>query len=202
LAIGASDRGEQRIGHCPTGRIGDERQPRRDRDDQLAEGATWEIAVRPNTPQSVYPAEYLATPQPADGPRRWVCPLAFIDWTQSSGPQVTDCRNSFESLVALTRRKPGCCTLSIAASDVKPGVTLQTLIDRARDMAGLNSGVKASSLFTICLGAGSYALAAPLVFDASHSGMTIEACGGAAIVSANGSGDSNTDLSGFAAGLI
>jgi Family of unknown function (DUF6519) len=168
----------------------------------LAEGATWEIAVRPNTPQSVYPAEYLASPQLADGPRRWVCPLAFIDWTQPARPQVSDCRNRFDNLVALTRRKPGCCTFSIAASDVMPGMTLQALIDRARDMAALISGVNASSSFTICLGAGNYALPAPLVFDVSHSGMTIEACGGLAILSAIGSGDPKADVSGFVAGLV
>jgi hypothetical protein len=168
----------------------------------LAEGATWEIAVRPNTPQSVYPAGYLASAQLADGPRRWVCPLAFIDWTQPLRPQVSDCRNRFENLVAITRRKPGCCTFSIAASDVMPGVTLQVLIDRARDMAALFSGVNRSSSFSICLGAGNYALPAPLVFDASHSGMTIEACGGSTILSAIGFGDPNADLSGFVAGLV
>ncbi len=168
----------------------------------LADGAVWEIAFRPNTPQSVYPAEYLSSPQPADGPRRWVCPLALIDWTPSTGAKVTDCRNTFENLVALTKRKPGCCTFSIGAGEIVGGVTLQSLIDRARDLAGLISDPNASPNYTICLGSATYALAAPLALDASHSGMTIEACGGAAILTVAGFADPHTDLSAFAAGLI
>src|SRR5260370_13159648 len=38
------------------------------------------IAVRPGTPQAVYPERLLTGPQPPDGPRQWVCPLAVIDW--------------------------------------------------------------------------------------------------------------------------
>jgi hypothetical protein len=71
-------------------------------------GAYWMIAVRPSTPQAVYPERFLRHPQPPDGPRQWACPLAVIDWTDNADasplssppvPQVTqDCRNHFPPL--------------------------------------------------------------------------------------------------------
>ncbi|HUO54852.1 MAG TPA: DUF6519 domain-containing protein, partial [Rhodoblastus sp.] len=61
------------------------------------DGAFWEIALRPGTPQGCYPETLLTAPQPADGPRRWACPLALIDWTGASGDAilVEDCRPLF-----------------------------------------------------------------------------------------------------------
>ena len=81
----------------------------------LADGAYWEIAVRPSTPQGVYPEDLLIGAQPPVGPRIWACPLAVIDWSNQT---VTDCRNQFEGLVALSKRRPGCCTVSITTADV------------------------------------------------------------------------------------
>jgi hypothetical protein len=43
-------------------------------------GAFWQIAVRPGTPQAVYPERFLTAPQPPDGPKQWAAPLAVIDW--------------------------------------------------------------------------------------------------------------------------
>jgi hypothetical protein len=77
-------------------------------------GFFWMFAVRPNTPQQVYPERYLAGPQPPDGPREWACPLAVINWlgaapapvTSTSPPVVQpiidDCRQRFNNLVELT----------------------------------------------------------------------------------------------------
>ncbi len=166
-----------------------------------AEGATWEIALRPSTPQSVYPAEFLAAPQPAGGPRRWICPLAFIDWTVAAAPKVTDCRSKFENLVALTRRKPGCCTFSISPDQVTSAASLQYWINRARDIAGLAAGQDASPNFTVCLGAGTYALASPLVLDATHRGMTLEGCSGRTLLTVDSSINA-AGLSVFAPGLV
>jgi hypothetical protein len=63
----------------------------------LPNGAFWEIALRPGTPQGCYPEALLIAPQPADGPRRWVCPLALIDWTGAGAQsvQIDDCRALF-----------------------------------------------------------------------------------------------------------
>ncbi len=79
-------------------------------------GAFWEIAVRPETPQGVYPEDLLDAPRPPVGPRRWVCPLAVIQWSRRGAPAIVDCRNKFDNLVELTRRKQGCCTLSIGCA--------------------------------------------------------------------------------------
>ena len=138
----------------------------------LADGAFWQIAVRPATPQGAYPEDLLVAPQPPDGPRLWACPLAVISWTQTGGT-ITDCRNVFDDLVTLTRRKPGCCTVSIAPSDTTAATSLQTLINRAATLA---------TTVTVCLSPGQYPLPGTLYLDKRHSNMTLESCGGPAIL--------------------
>jgi hypothetical protein len=164
--------------------------------DSIAD-AFWQVAVRPATPQAVYPEELLTTPQPPDGLRRWVCPLAVIDWSTKGGPSVTDCRNPFQNLVDLTRRKPGCCTVAIGPGDITGSATLQSLIDRAVTLA---------EQVTVCLFPGLYYLPRPLVLSSRHVGLTIEACGSAGILE-GGSGvgilpDPSADPALFIDGLI
>ena len=141
----------------------------------LTAGAYWLLAVRPSTPQAVYPERLLSAPQPPDGPRLWACPLALIDWTNRENPTVTDCRNLFDDLVELTRRRGGCCTVAMSPADLANGTGVQDAIDRA---AGLERGA------TVCLAPGRYPLTAPLRLTGAHTGLTIEACGGPAIFSA------------------
>jgi hypothetical protein len=139
-------------------------------------GDFWMFAVRPATPKQVYPERYLTQPQPAEGPREWVCPLAVIGWNPSGGGTLlADCRNQFDNLVDLARRKlGGCCTVNVSPSDLKGAVTLQTILDKFRGSAGAN----------ICLMPGVYNLAAPLQLTVDHSHFTIEACAGGAIFQA------------------
>jgi hypothetical protein len=137
----------------------------------LADGAYWQIAVRPSTPQAVYPEDLLTAPRAADGPLRLVCPLAVVDWTAAGGPSIADCRNTFDNLVDLTRRRPGCCTVAISQHDLTATTSLQTLIDRAATTA---------ERVTVCLAAGIYTLTAPLQLGAAHAGIIIESCGGPA----------------------
>src|SRR5262249_50371069 len=113
----------------------------------LTAGAFWLIAVRPSTPQGVYPARLLTAPQPPDGPALWACPLAVIDWTDSKTATITDCRNTFGGLGGLQ----GCCTVTVT-----PGgkLGLQQAIDRAAAAGG----------GTVCLKSGTYTLPAPLQF--------------------------------------
>ena len=155
----------------------------------LPDGAFWEIAARPGTPQGVYPETLLLAPQPPDGPSRWVCPLAVIDWTAKGGPSIKDCRQSFLNLVALSRRLPGCSTFSIGVRDLATA-KLQAWIDAAAATAPLGA--------VICLAAGEYGLDAPLRLDARHSGLTIDACGGAAVIKAAAGADAKL----FSDGLI
>ena len=161
-------------------------------------GAYWMIAVRPSTPQAVYPERFLISPQPPDGPRQWACPLAVIDWTKAAGSSppadelaVQDCREKFDNLVDLTKRKlGGCCLVTIRPEDVlaDPGA-LQTGIDK---VAGAADGT------AVCLTPGTYALTQPLRLDARHSGLTVEACHGAVTLKAA----ADADLTQFLDGLI
>ncbi len=153
----------------------------------LTEGAFWQIAVRPATPQGVYPESLLTTPQPPDGPRRWVCPLAVITWADPGS--VADCRNSFDNLVTLSRRKPGCCTVSIGPQDVNDKASLQSLIDKA---------VSTADEVTVCLSPGAYSLPRSLQLTGAHGGLTLESCGGPALLLA----DANADLALFSDGLV
>ena len=132
----------------------------------LADGAYWEIAVRPSTPQGVYPEDLLTAPQPPVGPRAWACPLAVIDWSKM---QVTDCRSQFQGLVALSKRRPGCCTVSITTADVTDGTPLQALVDKAVTLA---------ETVTVCLQPGVYQLPGTLYLGPQHRGLTLEGCGG------------------------
>ncbi|MDA9504180.1 hypothetical protein XI09_05260 [Bradyrhizobium sp. CCBAU 11386] len=142
-------------------------------DAPISGGAFWEVALRPATPQGAYPEQLLVAPQHPEGPRQWVCPLAVIDWTGEAGPHVSDCRQHFDSLVELTRRRQGCCTVSISPADLVGRHSLQSFADRA---AAAGRGSK------LCLAPGTYRIDAPLRLTSDHSTLTIEACGPAVIL--------------------
>jgi hypothetical protein len=153
----------------------------------LPVGAFWMIAVRPRTPQQVYPRRFLDSPQPPDGPRQWVCPLAVIDWVAGasfsfsaySAPTavIHDCRNPFDDLVELTRRKlGGCCTVSVRPGDISGSNSLQKIVDDV---------VRAGANPTVCLMPGTYYLPAPLRLDSRHSRLTIEGCHDGAVLQAH-----------------
>jgi hypothetical protein len=85
-------------------------------------GAFWAIAVRPTTPTEVYPRRYLDAPQPPEGPREWACPLAVIDWTGGAFNPLADCREKFDNLVELTKRRyGGCCTVTVGDGETSFG---------------------------------------------------------------------------------
>ena len=155
------------------------------------------IAARPSTPQAVYPERFLSGPQPPDGPRQWICPLAVIDWAQgdfasrpsSSGPAATivSCRQQFCNLVSLSkRRQGGCCSVSVAPSD---SPNLQAILDKA---------ASSGQIVTICFSAGTYSLVQPLRLSSQHSGFILEACGGGVTLEAS----PNSDMTPFLDGLL
>ena len=61
-------------------------------------GDFWRFALRPIGPAIVYPARYLAAPQPPDGPRTWACPLAVLTWDNGSAT-ASSCVPPFPDLV-------------------------------------------------------------------------------------------------------
>jgi hypothetical protein len=150
-----------------------------DSSDAFNSGDFWAFAVRPSSPAEVYPARYTSAGQPPNGPRRWACPLAVISWSviggTAEGKVLEDCRNPFDNLVELTKRKGGgCCTLALSPNDKI------TLADAINQLAG-------HTQVTICLAPGTYTLKEPLTLNKKHSGLTIEGCHDeVAIVAAKG----------------
>ena len=94
-------------------------------------GDYWMFAVRPATPQTVYPERYQNAPQPPEGPRLWVCPLGVITWNEQVGTLASDCRNRMCNLVDLCKRQQGCCTFTVRPQDLTDTNTLQSILYRA-----------------------------------------------------------------------
>lgn len=155
-------------------------------------GDFWLFAVRPGTSTQVFPQRYNNNaPQLPDGPRLWACPLALINWKTSYPDGVLDCRNHFDNLVELSkRRSSGCCTVSLSPGDLTESKTLQTII---------NGLVSSNQPIKICLSPGEYVLSAPLILDSRHSHLCIEACPGGATIRAQPGSESKSS---FQQGLI
>ena len=144
----------------------------------------WRFAVRPSTPQNIYPQRYADAPQPPDGPRQWLDDLAVVEALASGSKLLADCRPKF---LPLTEQSVGaCCGTVLGPDDVAAQGGLQAVID------GLEGGATVLSLRT-----GTYKLTAPLALTAKHDGLTIEGCTNAVTIEATGS-----DLSPFLKGLV
>jgi hypothetical protein len=138
-----------------------------DHADTYAVGAYWMIALRPGVgpgaPGVVYPQRIL-DPQPPDGPRQWLTPIAFVRW-HPRAPQAEDCVPRFEGL-AREERSAGSCTVRIRPNEVGGGWGLQDAINEhaGRDRPAI-----------ICLERGTYALPRPLRIGPEHGRLTIRA---------------------------
>jgi hypothetical protein len=153
----------------------------------LTVGQFWMFAVRPSTPQQIYPRRYLDSPQPRDGPRMWVCPLAVIDWTAGTVPGfnlLEDCRQFFDNLVELTKRGQ-CCSTVVSVQDVEHHGGLQAIIDSNK-----------TGFVTISLRPGVYQLKAPLIIGPGSKGLILEGCQDGVILQAAGSNPA------FLAGMV
>lgn len=83
-------------------------------------GVFWVFAVRPTTPQEIYPHRYLAAPQPPEGPRMWGYPLAVLQWERETLAVTADCRQPFDNLVELTKHQNGCCEFTVGKRGTYP----------------------------------------------------------------------------------
>lgn len=113
-------------------------------------GDYWMFAVRPATPQAVYPERYQNDFQPPDGPRLWACPLGVIAWSDEVGRLASDCRNFFDNLVNLTKRAQGCCSITVRPQDLSPTTTLQSIVNGAGNLTMLvkaaNAGARGNNI--------------------------------------------------------
>ncbi len=109
-------------------------------------GDYWMFAVRPSTPQTVYPERYWNNFQPAEGPRLWACPLAVLSWIRRTGIVSADCRNTFSSLINQSKSLGGCCTITIKPRDLSPNRTLQSILDAASNLSLQLTAVQAGSI--------------------------------------------------------
>jgi hypothetical protein len=125
-------------------------------------GDYWSFAVRPLTPNQVYP-ERFSSPQPPDGPRLWTCSLAFLNGNGKTVTVADDCRQPFDNLVELTARRGGtdcACTVCVTPEDHKSGrLTLQAAIDTVITQGG----------GTVCLEVGQYDIEKTVVVAGARS---------------------------------
>jgi hypothetical protein len=150
---------------------------------QIALRPFWRFTVRPATPQNIYPQRYVDGPQPPDGPRQWLADLAVMEALDDGSKLLEDCRVSFQPLTA---QSAGCCGLVLGPDEVAGRGGLQAVVD------GL-----AGSTAVLSLRSGTYHLAAPLVLDKRHNGLTLEGCSDEVILQA-----SAADQTPFRLGLV
>ncbi|MCW3097920.1 MAG: hypothetical protein JWL77_3538 [Chthonomonadaceae bacterium] len=138
-------------------------------------GDHWLPAARPGAPTRIQPDRLLTDFQLPDGPRRWVCPLALIDWNDGQGRVLDDCRNLFESLTRISRREAGSeALLTLSPDDITPDNTLQTILDQHQS----------DEAFTLLLLPGRYLSPRPLRLTRAHSNLTIRGLGDDVILAA------------------
>ena len=127
----------------------------------------WEIAVRPDSPNTFVPWD-LATGRPPQGVRRWFTPLALISWPggNNASATVTDCRATFLPLTELQN----CCTVTVG-----DGVTSHG--DFTSIQAAVNSLTSAGS--RVCILSGVYQENVQLL---NLSGVTISGCGAGTVI--------------------
>jgi hypothetical protein len=142
----------------------------------------WHFAVRPATPQAIYPQRYLDAPQPPSGPRQWIADLAVVEANGKSLTVVEDCR------VPWGPKGNGdcCCGLTLDPDEVAGRGGLQAVID---SLAGTPA--------VLSLKAGTYLLQKPLVLTRKHEGLVIKGCTDRVSIQASGQ-----ELAAFVTGMV
>jgi hypothetical protein len=137
----------------------------------IASRPYWCFAVRPNTPQAVYPQRYLEAQQLPDGPRQWLCDLAVVQQlagTTAGWNVLDDCRNHFKPLI--DQGDCTCCELTLSPNE-----------DWATALTTAMANVKAIS---ICFQPGKYNAASTIAF----SKMSVKITGAGAATQIRGAG--------------
>ena len=112
----------------------------------------------PAQPTLVYPRRILEHPQPPDGPRQWLTPLAFVRWHRAVA-RGRGLRAPLRQPGPGEEHSGGSCTVRVPPEDVGGGWALQDVIDA-------HAGRDRST--TICLEPGDYVLPQPLRIERRH----------------------------------
>lgn len=152
---------------------------------QIAGRPFWRFAVRPATPQAIYPARYLEAPQPPEGPRQWIADLAVVSSSGGALTVIDDCRVPWGPKAP---QECDCCGLILGPEEVAARGGLQNVIDTL-----MQTAVPAR----LSLKVGTYSLAKTLVLTSHHSNLILEGCTNGVIITAGGK-----EASAFATGLI
>jgi hypothetical protein len=112
-------------------------------------GDFWLFAVRPSTPQRVYPEHYLNAPQDPNGPRLWACPLGVIEQTAQSPPAsppgeefaAVDCRNAFSPLTAIPMPERGMRVTDVRLLNAATGAYTPLIHDSNVTATNLMEGI-------------------------------------------------------------
>lgn len=118
----------------------------------------WQFAVRPATPQFIYPARYQNSPQPPEGPRQFLAALGIAGWSGNAFTMLADCSVAFLPLTQLQ----GCDCCSLVMDPTKNW--LSTL------NAALNSTTITS--LSLCFQPGNFAVASKIVFSGKSVQIT------------------------------
>jgi hypothetical protein len=130
----------------------------------------WDFAVRPNTPQQVYPVRYLEGPQGPTGPRRWLTDLAIVEYVPAPAGAVggftiiADCRIPFTPITGLGD-EGGCCGTTLDPAGVTARGGLQAVVDAQAKLGQ-----------SLSLRPGRYVLEAPLALTKAHAGFVLSGC--------------------------
>jgi hypothetical protein len=132
-----------------------------------------QVTLTSTNANHVFRAGDAQNPQPPEGPREWICPLAVLLWT-STPPTAPSCRNPFDNLVELTAGdQGGCCSVYVTAAGHNQGTfTLQEAVSQVLSTGG-----------RICLGPGTFNLTSTVEITGATLAIEIGGMGSSALFS-------------------
>lgn len=122
--------------------------------EQFVSRPFWQFAVRPNTPQRVYPQRYLQGGSTPDGPRQWLCGLAIVSKEEAT---PRDCRKHFLPLI-----------------DLEPCDCCHLVLDPAKDWLGaLNQALSSNATaLSVCFQPGQFTVTSKITIAGKSVKMT------------------------------
>jgi hypothetical protein len=118
----------------------------------------WQFAVRPSTPQFIYPQRYQTSPQPPEGPRQFLAALGIAGWSGKSFTILADCSVPFLPLTQL--HDCDCCSL---------------VMDPSKNwLSTLNAALNSTTIksLSLCFQPGNFTVTSKIVFSGKNVQIT------------------------------